>query len=123
MADEGSIPKTLWAQRIPLMVVHSSMPENPLITSIPRFSYLALILTRVGLFFQRQCSSFHYEDIQLRNLPVGLLVDLYRPSLPWKLVVGEGENWDISDTFLNSAKEVCPTLLLVPRDLTADVLI
>lgn len=41
----------------------------------------------------------------LRNLAAGLLVDLYRPPLPWRLVVNEGLGWDISDTFLNSAKE------------------
>ena len=42
----------------------------------------------------------------MRNLPLGLLVDLYQPStLPWKLVVGDGPEWDIGDTFLNGAKE------------------
>lgn len=37
---------------------------------------------------------------------MGLLVDLYQPSLPWRLTVEDGVGWDISDTFLNCAKEV-----------------
>lgn len=37
---------------------------------------------------------------------MGLLADLYAPSLPWRLVVDDGIAWDIGDTFLNSVKEV-----------------
>lgn len=49
-------------------------------TTIPRFGYLAQLLPRLSAFFGRPCSSFHFEDVPLRNLPVGLLVDLYRPD-------------------------------------------
>lgn len=94
-------------------------------TTIPRFGYLAQLLPRLSAFFGRPCSSFHFEDVPLRNLPVGLLVDLYRPIsiqglggdaiipdgssagrlTPWRLVVGDGEAWHLGDTFLNGAKE------------------
>jgi hypothetical protein len=100
------IPQALWNSRIPLIVTHPSSPTSPFITSIPRFSYLALLLPRLSAFFNTPCSSFHFEDVQLRNLAVGLLVDLYQPSLPWRLTVEDGVGWDISDTFLNCAKEV-----------------
>lgn len=43
---------------------------------------------------------------------MGLLADLYAPSLPWRLVVDDGVAWDIGDTFLNSVKEVSNHLLL-----------
>lgn len=102
----SSIPQTLWNARIPLSITHSASPTNPFIVSVPRFSYLALLLPRLSAFFGTPCSSFHFEDVQLRNLAVGLLVDLYQPSLPWRLTVNDGVGWDISDTFLNSAKEV-----------------
>lgn len=36
---------------------------------------------------------------------MGLLVDLYQPSLPWRLTVNDGVGWDIADTFLNCVKE------------------
>lgn len=101
-----SIAQTLWNAQIPLSITHPSAPTNPFIVSVPRFSYLALLLPRLSAFFGTPCSSFHFEDVQLRNLAVGLLVDLYQPSLPWRLTVNEGVGWDISDTFLNSAKEV-----------------
>jgi autophagy-related protein 5 len=101
--------------------------------SVPRLSYLALLLPRCAAFFgalarpgttaddtsanghahrpptqqQLECSSFHHDGVLLRNLPVGLLADLYAPAeVPWRLTVGEGVAWDISDTFLNCAKEV-----------------
>ena len=99
------IPQALWDARIPLHITHPSSPTTPFITSIPRFSYLALLLPRLSAFFDTPCSSFHFEDVLLRNLAAGLLVDLYRPPLPWRLVVNDGLGWDISDTFLNSAKE------------------
>jgi autophagy-related protein 5 len=90
-----------------LYITHASRPDSaPFITSIPRFSYLALLLPRLAAFFGSSCSSFHHEEIQLRNLAVGLLVDLYQPELPWRLVVGDGPEWDIGDTFLNGVKEV-----------------
>ncbi|KPM37082.1 Autophagy protein 5 [Neonectria ditissima] len=99
------IPQTLWNARIPLHITHPSSPTTPFVTSIPRFSYLALLLPRLSTFFDSPCSSFHFEDVQLRNLAVGLLVDLYRPPLPWRLAVNEGVGWDIADTFLNCVKE------------------
>lgn len=101
-----SIPKTLWELQVPLFITHASFPNTPLVTSVPRFSYLALLLPRLAAFFGVPCSSFHHEEIQLRNLAVGLLVDLYQPTLPWRLVVGDGPEWDIGDTFLNGVKEV-----------------
>ncbi|KAM3460896.1 hypothetical protein BB8028_0006g09920 [Beauveria bassiana] len=99
------ISQALWDARIPLLITHPLAPTTPFITSIPRFSYLALLLPRLSAFFNTPCSSFHFEDVVLRNLPAGLLVDLYQPSLPWRLVVNDGVSWDISDTFLNAAKE------------------
>lgn len=100
------IPQALWSARIPLHITHPSSPTSPFITSIPRFSYLALLLPRLSTFFNAPCSSFHFEDVQLRNLAVGLLVDLYQPGLPWRLTVNDGVGWDISDTFINCVKEV-----------------
>jgi autophagy-related protein 5 len=98
----------LWSLEVPLCITHltetSSRP--PFVVSVPRFSYLALLLPRLTAYFGSPCSSFHHEEVQLRNLPVGLLVDLYQPPvLPWRLVVGDGPEWDIGDTFLNGAKE------------------
>ncbi|PTB69681.1 hypothetical protein BBK36DRAFT_150856 [Trichoderma citrinoviride] len=105
-APSSSIPQRLWAAQIPLHITHRSAPSStPLITSVPRFSYLSLLLPRLSAYFGAPCSSFHFEDVQLRNLAVGLLADLYAPSLPWRLVVDDGVAWDIGDTFLNSVKE------------------
>ncbi|KAH6609650.1 autophagy protein 5 [Trichoderma cornu-damae] len=104
-APSSSISQTLWAAQIPLHITHRSTPATPFITSVPRFSYLSLLLPRLSAFFDAPCSSFHFEDVQLRNLAVGLLADLYAPSLPWRLVVDDGVAWDIGDTFLNSVKE------------------
>lgn len=104
--SSSSIPQALWNAQIPLHITHTSSPTTPFITVIPRFSYLALLLPRLSTFFGTTCSSFHYEDVQLRNLAVGLLVDLYQPSLPWRLTVNDGVGWDIADTFLNCVKEV-----------------
>lgn len=107
-----SIPQTLWSLQIPLYITHQSLPQHPpFITEIPRFGYLALLLPRLGAFFAGQpVSSFHHEEVQLRNLAVGLLVDLYQPELPWRLTVGDGPEWDIGDTYINGVKEVsrCP---------------
>ncbi|GAB1313819.1 Autophagy protein 5 [Madurella fahalii] len=97
--------QTLWNLQVPLHITHASQPANPFIVSVPRFSYLALLLPRLTAYYATSCSSFHHEEIQLRNLAVGLLVDLYQPALPWRLVVADGPEWDIGDTFTNSAKE------------------
>lgn len=102
------LPQTLWNLQVPLLITHPALPSHPpFVTSVPRFSYLSLLLPRLSAFFNHTpCSSFHHEEVQLRNLPVGLLVDLYQPaSLPWRLELGEGPEWDIGDTFLNGAKE------------------
>lgn len=103
---DTNIPQALWALQVPLLITHASQPNNPFVAAIPRFSYLALLLPRLSAFFGLPCSSFHHEEIQLRNLAVGLLVDLYQPTLPWRLVVGDGDEWDIADTFINGVKEV-----------------
>ncbi|KAH6649693.1 autophagy protein Apg5-domain-containing protein [Chaetomium tenue] len=100
------LPQTLWSLQVPLHITHASKSTAPFIVSVPRFSYLALLLPRLTAYYGLPCSSFHHEEIQLRNLAVGLLVDLYQPAtLPWRLVVGDGPEWDIADTFTNSAKE------------------
>lgn len=102
----SSISQTLWAARIPLHITHASSPATTaFVVSVPRFSYLALLLPRLSAYFGSPCSSFHFEDVQLRNLAVGLLADLYRPALPFRLTVGDGMGWDIGDTFLNCVKE------------------
>ncbi|KAF6839459.1 autophagy protein 5 [Colletotrichum plurivorum] len=100
-----SLPQTLWRAQIPLHITHPSRPNSPLVTSLPRFSYLALLAPRCAAFFRSPVSAFHHEDLLLRNLPLGLLVDLYQPSLPWRLTVSDGDSWDIGDTFLNCVKE------------------
>lgn len=101
-----TIPQTLWNLRVPLFITHKNSPDSPFIAAVPRLSYLAQLLPRLSSFFGVPCSSFHHEDIQLRNLAVGLLVDLYQPQLPWRLEVGDGDEWDIGDTYLNCVKEV-----------------
>ncbi|KAK7722307.1 autophagy protein 5 [Diaporthe eres] len=101
----AGIPQTLWSLRVPLYITRKAAPSAPFITSVPRFSYLAQLLPRLSAFFGTPCSSFHHEEVQMRNLTVGLLVDLYQPQLPWKLQVGDGDEWDIGDTFLNGVKE------------------
>ncbi|CAK7211794.1 Autophagy protein 5 [Sporothrix bragantina] len=141
---QGSLARALWQRRVPLIITHASLGDLDdgddiggdsnsnsagkkklppfYATSVPRFGYLAQLLPRLTAFFGRPCSSFHFEDVPLRNLPVGLLMDLYRPvtvqpgslsssaSLsadrsPWRLVVADGEAWHLGDTFLNGAKE------------------
>lgn len=101
-----TIPQTLWNLRVPLFITLKNNPDSPFITAVPRLSYLAQLLPRLSAFFGVPCSSFHHEEIQLRNLAVGLLVDLYQPPLPWRLEVGDGDEWDIGDTYLNCVKEV-----------------
>lgn len=108
-ATARDIPQTLWNLQIPLFITHASQQPGagaaPFITTVPRFGYLALLLPRLSAYYGTPCSSFHHEEVQLRNLAAGLLVDLYQPALPWRLVVGDGPEWDIADTFMNSAKE------------------
>lgn len=109
-SSSAPLDKILWSLTVPLHITHASQPTTPpFITSVPRFGYLALLLPRLAAYYgaDSPCSSFHYEGVQLRNLAVGLLADLYQPpSLPWKLTVGDGPEWDIRDTFMNSTKEV-----------------
>ncbi|KAI0472680.1 autophagy protein Apg5-domain-containing protein [Xylariaceae sp. FL0804] len=107
----ADVPRTLWGLGVPLVIRHAALPAShaPCVIAAaqaPRFGYLALLRPRLEAFFRRPCSSFHHEGVLLRNLSLGLLVDLYRPQqLPWRLTVGDGPSWDIGDTFLNSAKE------------------
>ncbi|KAI4861533.1 autophagy protein Apg5-domain-containing protein [Hypoxylon rubiginosum] len=102
----SAIPQTLWDLQVPVYITHARAPAAaPFVTSVPRFSYLALLLPRLSSYFGLPCSSFHHEDVLLRNLALGLLVDLYQPALPWRLTIDDGLSWDIADTFLNSAKE------------------
>ncbi|KAI1501912.1 autophagy protein Apg5-domain-containing protein [Biscogniauxia marginata] len=107
MTSKPPIPQTLWDLQVPLYITHAAAPNAPpFVTAAPRFAYLALLLPRLSSYFGLPCSSFHHEDVLLRNLAVGLLVDLYQPArLPWRLTVADGLSWDIGDTFLNSAKE------------------
>ncbi|PMD25305.1 hypothetical protein NA56DRAFT_642336 [Hyaloscypha hepaticicola] len=93
----------IWDSTIPLQLTHPSSPI-PYLIQVPRLSYLPLLLPRLTLFFG-PASSFSYEGILLKNLPVGLLCDLYQPPLPWRLVLGDGPLFDIHDTFINSVKE------------------
>ncbi|KAG5951682.1 autophagy protein 5 [Claviceps sorghi] len=105
--SSSPISQALWDARIALHITHASSPPRspPLITSVPRFSYLALLAPRLTTYFGLPSSSFHFQDVELRNLPVGLLADLHRPRLPFRLVVSDGPAWDIADTFLNCVKE------------------
>jgi autophagy-related protein 5 len=95
----------IWGSTIPLHISHPSS-ETPYLIAVPRLSYLPLLLPRLTSFFG-PASSFSYQDILLKNLPVGLLYDLYQPELPWRLELGDGPLFDIHDTYINSVKEVC----------------
>ncbi|TLD25011.1 hypothetical protein PspLS_05575 [Pyricularia sp. CBS 133598] len=104
----ASVPRTLWRLTIPLYITHPSLPNTPFVTSLPRVSYLSLLLPRIRAFLPPSIpapTSFHHEGIALRALPLGLLVDLYQPTLPWRLTVDEGDDWHVGDTFLNGVKE------------------
>ncbi|KAM3076553.1 autophagy protein 5 [Clarireedia jacksonii] len=96
----------VWASTIPLYITHPSS-TIPYLINIPRVSYLPLLLPRLTLFFGEDVvlSSFTYEGILLKNLPAGLLCDLYQPQLPWRIELGDGPLFDIHDTFINSVKE------------------
>ncbi|KAK2074282.1 hypothetical protein P8C59_008502 [Phyllachora maydis] len=109
-----SVAQTLWAQRVPVYVTHRARRTDdaaPFVASVPRFGYLALLLPRLRAFFGAACSTFHHELVPLRALPVGLLLDLYRPALPWRLEVAaadddaDGPAPDVADVFMNAAKE------------------
>jgi autophagy-related protein 5 len=102
----------IWSATIPLSISHDSS-QIPYLIQLPRLSYLPLLLPRLNLFFGTG-SSFSYEGIVLKNLPVGLLCDLYQPDLPWRLTLGDGPLYDIHDTFINSVKEVCPASTALP---------
>ncbi|KAE8448059.1 autophagy protein 5 [Mollisiaceae sp. DMI_Dod_QoI] len=93
----------IWDATIPLHITHPSSP-TPYLIQVPRLSYLPLLLPRLTSFFG-PATSFSYEGILLKNLPVGLLCDLYQPELPWRLTLGDGPLFDIHDTFMNSVKE------------------
>ena len=96
----------LWKLRIPLEIRCPDRPERlPYVTCVPRFSYLTQLLPRLSLYFSAPCSGFRFEGIDLRCLFAGLLSDLYRPDLPWRLDVVDSGAWDVRDTFLNSVKE------------------
>jgi len=93
----------IWGATVPLHITHPSS-SIPYLIQVPRLSYLPLLLPRLTSFFG-PATSFTYEGILLKNLPVGLLCDLYQPELPWRLVLGDGPLFDIHDTFMNSVKE------------------
>ena len=94
----------IWSSTIPLHITHESS-SIPYIIQVPRLSYLPLLLPRLTTFFG-PASSFSYQSILLKNLPIGLLYDLYKPDLPWHLELGDGPLFDIHDTYINSVKEV-----------------
>ncbi|RKF53428.1 Autophagy protein 5 [Golovinomyces cichoracearum] len=103
----------IWNSTIPICIRHESSP-TPYLILVPRLSYFPLLLPRLILFFGSTESennaaltltSFSYEGILLKNLPVGLLYDLYQPSLPWPLSLGDGPLYEMHDTFINSVKE------------------
>jgi autophagy-related protein 5 len=104
----------IWAATIPLHISHPSS-EIPYLIHAPRLSYLPLLLPRLTSFFG-SASSFSHEGILLKNLPIGLLYDLYQPELPWRLTLGDGPLFDVHDTFMNSVKEVCFSALRSPVD-------
>ena len=104
----------IWSSTIPLHISHQSSPI-PYLIQVPRVSYLPLLLPRLTSFFGH-ASSFSYEGILLKNLPVGLLCDLYEPELPWRLTLGNEPEYHIHDTYINSVKEVGSTLQ--PRQVT-----
>lgn len=116
-----SSPSPRGSPKPPPEALISTLPEAPLpyITNIPRLSYLPLLLPKLNAFYGRQeaqLSSFNYEGIELRALPVGLLVDLYSPALEggkaWKIEVGDGWGGGMSsgkaveDGWVNGVKEV-----------------
>ncbi|RKF60752.1 Autophagy protein 5 [Erysiphe neolycopersici] len=112
----------IWGSTIPICFRHDSS-SIPYLVKVPRVSYLPLLLPRLNSFFS--CSlgsnkvkedagvndgivsatSFSYEGILLKNLPVGLLYDLYQPQLPWQISLGHGPLYEMHDTFINSVKE------------------
>jgi autophagy-related protein 5 len=108
----NAMQSLIWAATIPLYITH---PDSslPYVIHAPRLSYLPLLLPRLTSFFG-QASSFAHEGILLKNLPIGLLYDLYKPDLPWRLTLGDGPLFDVHDTFMNSVKEVGRSALQSP---------
>ncbi|TAQ88326.1 hypothetical protein B7494_g3349 [Chlorociboria aeruginascens] len=101
----------IWSSTIPLHITHPSSPI-PYLLLAPRLSYLPLLLPQLNLFYSiahpepiPPSTSFTYETIFLKNLPIGLLYDLYQPSLPWEITLSNGPMYDIHDTYINSVKE------------------
>lgn len=105
LLPSNTMQAQIWASSIPLHLSHPSS-ATPYILFVPRLSYLPLLLPRLSAFYNTSISSFSHEGIQLKNLPVGLLCDLYQPDLPWRLELADGPLFDIHDTFINSVKEV-----------------
>jgi hypothetical protein len=102
-----TVQKVVWNSTIPLSITIQNDPECcPYLVNVPRLSYLAFLLPRLNSFFNDDANCFTHEDIPLKNLPVGLLVDLYNPPLPWKLEVRPGPLMFMHDTFINCVKEV-----------------
>src|SRR5438045_6340718 len=103
----NTLQKVIWNSTIPLSITVPNDPEGcPYLVNVPRLSYLAFLLPRLNSFFNNRANCFTYEDIPLKNLPVGLLFDLYNPPLPWKLEIRPGPPIFMHDTFINSVKEV-----------------
>ncbi|KHJ34702.1 putative atg5 protein [Erysiphe necator] len=112
----------IWGSTIPLCIRHDTS-AIPYLVNVPRNSYLPLLLPRLNSFFRHNfggrgvkedanvnnkfvnATSFSYDGILLKNLPVGLLYDLYQPLLPWQLSLGNGPLYEMHDTFINSVKE------------------
>lgn len=94
----------IWASTLPL---HITSPDNPTpyLINFPRQSYLSLLLPRLSVLYDDKVNTFQYESIVLKNLPLGLLYDLYGGELPWKLEVVEGSDYKVRDAWLNSLKE------------------
>lgn len=94
----------IWASTLPL---HITSPNNPTpyLINFPRQSYLSLLLPRLSVLYDGRVNTFQYESILLKNLPLGLLYDLYGGELPWKLEVVEGPDYKVRDAWLNSLKE------------------
>ena len=117
LSNNHAMQSQIWASTIPLYIIHPSSPI-PYLIQVPRLSYLPLLLPRLTSFFGPS-SSFSYQGILLKNLPVGLLFDLYQPELPWRLELGDGPLFDIHDTYINSVKEVGRSLVTCSTFLTS----
>lgn len=94
----------IWASTLPLHITCSSN-STPYFINFPRQSYLSLLLPRLSILYGNDLNTFYYEGILLKNLPVGLLYDLYGEDLPWKLKITEGPEYKVQDAWINSLKE------------------